>query len=359
MPSAPNPVVSIRENVVRVMQPGRVLIADLLTLDDELLAYMMFEHLRGLINCEGCRLWLTAEPAGRSIAYRVRLQPPPDILSAFPYLFRLQSERLAEPITYRWASSREADLYCDQTEIFDRSYHLPRYRRVDHLPRAETVAYIRRFIRFKAATDRRVRLGLPPSPRPPNREQAVRLAEDIVSVAEFYSLPLDFFLGIGAMENNYMDVKGDIGNTIWKKRAQKNDVVLKRGRKGVLVLNESSGIWQITRETLRLAHGLYLRDTRDYSLLPQHLRPAKELDLDNVPSSVLTTYAGLFLRDLLDRFNGDVALAVGAYNGGPGNPNPRYESGVRAVAEHAKNLMERAAVLKGIPAIPFRALAER
>lgn len=355
-PRAPNPQISYRNTQLTVTMPSRVLVADLLTIDDELLAYMMLENLRGVVRCDGCRLWLSAERAGKGLAYRIRLKPQTDVLTAMPYLFGLQSVGLAESISYRWVSSREEEQFSEQTEVFDRAYHLPTYRRVDHLPRAELVAYIRRFIRFKASTDRRVRLGLDPLPVPPNREQAVKLAEDIVAVAEFYSLPLDFFLGIGAMENNYMNVKGDIGNTIWKKRPQKGDVVIKRARRGVLVLNESSGVWQITRETLRHARELYVKDKRDYTQLPEHLRPAKEFDLDQVQPDVLTTYAGLFFRNLLDRFNGDVALAVGAYNGGPGNPNPRYEAGVRAVAMHARNMMERAAVFHGRPAVPLSTL---
>jgi hypothetical protein len=358
-PPAPNPQVSYRANQVKVSLPGRVLVADLLTLDDELLAYIMLEHLRGVVSCKECRLWLTAERDGKGIAYRMRLQPPSNVLAAMPFIYGLQFQGLAHDVSYRWVSMRETAEYSDQTEIFDRAYHLPAYRRVDHLPRSEVIAYIRRFIRFKAATDRRVRLGLSPLPRPPDRKEAVRLAEDIVAVTEFYALPLAFFLGIGAMENNYMHVQGDLENTIWKKRVEKGDVVLKRGRRGFLVRNESSGIWQITRETLRHAHRLYLKDKRDYSTLPPHLRPPQEFDVDNVPPDVLTTYAALFLRELFDRFDGDVALAVGAYNGGPGNPNPRYEAGVRAAAEHARNIMERAAVLKGIPAVPLRSLPHR
>ena len=56
--------------------------------------------------------------------------------------------------------------------------------------------------------------------------------------------------------------------------------------------------------------------------------------MNEVDPDVLTTFPGLLLRDLLDNFNGDVASAVAAYNGGPGNPNKRYEEGVRAVANH-------------------------
>jgi hypothetical protein len=117
-----------------------------------------------------------------------------------------------------------------------------------------------------------------------------------------------------------------------------------------LVLNQASGVWQITRETLRYAHKLYLKDTRDYSQLPPRLQPPKELNPDDVDPAVLTTYAGLLFRNLLDRFHGDVASAVGAYNGGPGNPNQRYEEGVRMVADYARRVMEHAAVLNGRPA---------
>ena len=174
-----------------------------------------------------------------------------------------------------------------------------------------------------------------------SHEQATELAADIVAVAEFYDLPLDVFLGIGAMENNYLSIRGDVNHAIWKRKPAKDDIVLKRSRRGVLVSNYSIGLWQITRETLRYAHALFLRDKRDYSRLSERLRPPRTLELDLTDSHVLTTYAGLLLRDLLDRFNGDIEKAVGAYNGGPRNPNLRYAAGVQTVAEYARNILER------------------
>ncbi|HRJ18704.1 MAG TPA: hypothetical protein PLF84_06655, partial [Bryobacteraceae bacterium] len=155
------------------------------------------------------------------------------------------------------------------------------------------------------------------------------------------------FLGIGAMENNYMTVKGDIGNAIWKRRPHKGDIILRRAGGRVLVLNESSGAWQITRETLRLTHQLYLKDTRNYALLPERLRPPREINLDDVKPEHLTTYAGLLFRDLIDRFDGDITLAAGAYNGGPGRPNLRYAEGVERAAAHARTLMEQISALYG------------
>jgi soluble lytic murein transglycosylase-like protein len=62
---------------------------------------------------------------------------------------------------------------------------------------------------------------------------------------------------------------------------------------------------------------------------------------------VLTTYAGLLFRDLLDRFNGDVQKAVGAYNGGPRNPNLQYSAGVQVVANYARRILEQVADQNG------------
>lgn len=115
----------------------------------------------------------------------------------------------------------------------------------------------------------------------------------------------------------------------------------------MLVSDYSIGAWQISRETLRAAHQLYLRDQRDYSQLPERLRPPHELDVNSVDSEVLTTYAGLELRDLLDRFGGNVDQAVGAYNGGVGNPNPRYAASVKNAALYARRVLEHAPVASG------------
>jgi hypothetical protein len=233
-----------------------------------------------------------------------------------------------------------------QARLFDSAYNLPTRPTMDKLPRKRLHAYLQRFIRYKSATDPRVQKG-DPGPQVLSSEEAHRLAADILEVTDFFDLPLDFFLGIGAMENNYMNVRGDLQHSIWKRRPDRGDTVLERRRGRVRVLNDSAGLWQITRETLRYSHRLYKRSDRDFSQLSEHLRPPAELDIHNIDPPVLTTYAGLLLRDLLDRFDGDTALAVGAYNGGPGNPNMRYQEGVRRVAEYARSVVEKAAALHG------------
>jgi hypothetical protein len=224
---------------------------------------------------------------------------------------------------------------------------LPTRRKLEDLSPKALSAYLGRFIQFKSATDPRIRLRLEPVPKPLTGEDAQHLAGDILTVAQFFSLPLDFFLGIGAMENNYMNVRGDLEHSIWKRRPAADDVVLERRRGRVRVLNDSAGVWQITRETLRYADSLVKRDTRDYTTLPEHLRPPEHLNVNEVNPKVLTTYAGVLLRDLLDQFGGDVTLAVSAYNGGPARPNLKYGAGVQKAAEHARRVLEQAAVLNG------------
>jgi len=57
---------------------------------------------------------------------------------------------------------------------------------------------------------------------------------------------------------------------------------------------------------------------------------------------VLTTYAGLLLRDLLDHFGGNVEKAIGDYNGGVRTPNQDYASGVKTIADYARRILEHA-----------------
>jgi len=208
--------------------------------------------------------------------------------------------------------------------------------------------YVQEFIEYKATVDPRTWRkdgGGVPRPTP---EAAQELAENIVEVAEFYELPVDLLLGIGAMENNYLDVPGDLNNAIWKKTVETDDIVLRRRGHKAWVLNSAIGTWQITRQSLRYAHELFLCDTRDYSRIPIEFRPTQTLDMNFLSSHVLTTYAALLLRDLLDYFNGDTVLASGAYNGTKAHPNLQYAIGVDTVARYAGRVIGNAAKLEGV-----------
>ena len=340
-------------NVVTL--PGRYLVAQIGEYDDEFYAYLMYQYFSGARPFRNGEVLLTYR-RGVGLLYPVEVQLDNDVTASYTLLAEAQASGLIKHFEWRFVTENRLLDFRHQRQVFVTAYSLTTHRRIEDLSRSQLLAYLRRFVQFKSSVDPRIRGKIDPVPLPLTQSQAQTLAVDILAVTDFYELPVEFFLGIGAMENNYMNVKGDLEHAVWKRRAQRGDIVLKRKGGRVLVLNPASGIWQITRETLRYSHQLYLRDKRDYSKLPERLRPPKELDLDNPDSEVLTTYAGLLFRDLLDRFQGDVATAVGAYNGGPGNPNPRYEEGVRMVAEYARTVMQQAATLNGQPAAGMRFL---
>ncbi len=346
-PVALIPVWERRNNTSVVTMPERSLVAEISRYDDEFFAYLMFTYFRGVPEFRGSEVLLTYTTAKGGLAYSVQVHLPNDLLSSLSLIRDAKARGIIEDQDWRFVTDDALNRLRYQTQIFLTAYNLPARRKLEDMSHPQLIAYIRRFVRFKSLTDPRIRRRIEPLPQPLTSVAAHQLAEDIVAVADFYTLPLDFFLGIGAMENNYMNVDGDLQHAIWKRRAQKDDVILKRKRGRVLVVNSSTGVWQITRETLRYAHSLYLKDHRDYTLLPARLRPAKELDLKNLDSEVLTTYAGLLFRDLLDRCHSDVTTAVGAYNGGLGRPNPQYAEGVQTVAEYARRIMEHAALLNG------------
>lgn len=326
--------------------------AEVAIFHDQLEAFLRFEYLRGRearSSHDTSRILLTALDMAKGPSYKIFLVMENDLLTAVPQLAELESRNLISHYELETWSQKDFSYYEQQSHMFDVAYGLPTTEKLETLSSFKLLPALAQFLIFKSQTDNRVIGGDDTAPRPLTREQATQLATDILDVAHFYDLPLDYFMGVGAMENDYMDVNGDLTHAVWKKRAQRGDIVLRRTRKRVMVSDYAMGTWQITRETLRAAHQLCLRDKRDYSKLPARLRPPRELDFNSVHDAVLTTYAGLLLRDLLDHFGGDVDKAIGAYNGGVRNPNPAYASGVKTVADYARRILEHASALDDPP----------
>jgi hypothetical protein len=360
VPGPGTPVVRVSDGRLTLSSPGKVLLARMAVYNDELFAYLMLQHFRQAAKSGSTgEVYLSFRRAADGLRYAVEAVLPNDLLSAPDAVWELGRGEVAPLASWRFVTPGRLREIQGQTRVLMAAYNLPARKKLESISPAELRAYLERFVRFKSVTDPRIRKRTEPVPRALSRGQAKSLAADIVTVAEFYSLPLDAFLGIGAMENNYMDIPGDLKHAVWKGRVEKGDIVLKRGRNKVLVLNPSAGVWQITRETLRYVHKLYLKDERDYSSLPARLRPPAELNLDDTPPTVLTTYAGLLFRDLLDRFGGDLTLAAGAYNGGFQKPNLRYANGVQHAAAYARVVIEKAAVLEGRSAFDMRFLTTR
>ncbi len=343
------PAPAIRAGRLVLPYSPAVAAAEVATFNDQLEAFLRFEYLRGRDPESAPQVLLTATHTEKGPSYKIFILLENDLLTAIPRLTQLESRGLIPRYELITWSSKEFDYYRQQSQMFDSAYDVPTKQKLETLSSFQLLPALSQFLIFKSQTDVRVTQGSAPTPLPLTGEQAISLASDILLVANFYSLPLDYFLGVGAMENNYMDANGDLTHAVWKKRAQRGDIVLQRRRKRVLVSNYSIGTWQISRETLRYAHQLYLKDKRNYDSLPARLQPSRELDLNSFNDQVLTTYAGLLLRDLLDHFDGDVDKAIGAYNGGVRTPNPAYASGVKNVAEYARRVLEHATVLDKQP----------
>jgi hypothetical protein len=340
------PVPIFRGNEVILVSPGNDLVAEVQSYDDEMFAYLMTSYLRGTRTFANWDVLLTARQSAGHVVYPIVARyRGDDLLSGLYTLYSAETRGLIRYGDWRLAAPDLVRGFRRQDQVFEVAYRFPIRRRLESLSRAELVRYAERFVRFKSSSDPRTWHRGVATLEPLTSAKSKELSEEIVAVARFYAIPLDFFMGIGAMENNYLNAPGDIQHTVWKRRALAGDRVVKREGGRVLVSNSSIGVWQITRETLRYAHRLYLSNRRDYSQLPPELRPPRMLNLDAVDPRVLTTYAGLLFRDLLDRCGGNVDTAVGAYNGGLTNPSLLYATGVRAAAIYARDFIEHAAAL--------------
>ena len=332
--------------------PGQAaLVAEVEYFHDELLAYLSFDFLRNQKAIGDKPVYLMPAEVGPRVVYRMLVNAGSNWLTVYDEGARLKAAGLVKSWMVFQMAPEDVRRATAETRVFVAAYNQPVRAKLESLSPSELKQYARRFMLFKSRVDPRIRNRIDPRPQPISPETADQLAADIIAVADFYDLPLDVFLGIAAVENNYMDVRGDREHGIWKRKAQTGDVVLRRGRRGVYVLNDSTGVWQITRETLRFAHRMYLEDlkkgVRDYTALPERLVPPTTLYLDEVNSHWLTLYAGVLFRYLIDHFDGNVEMAVGAYNGGVGRPNARYGEHVEAAATHARRVLEQAAALHG------------
>jgi hypothetical protein len=327
-----------------ISMPADALVADFGSYGDYVNTYLYLGLIRSRKTIDFTQVMSCSPPTDPQGPRQIYLEVQNNILTSLPYLYSLTDNGTTRQFSLNSWSNQDVNRCKDQTVRFDALFRLPVFLSLEQIPGDQLVGPLTDFLVFKSATDSRVLQRSLPPPPVLNQVQARELAQDMITVARFYGLPLDYFLGIGAVENNYMDVRGDLEHAVWKRRPQRGDIVLKRRHRRVLVLNYSLGVWQITRETLRHAQSLYLDDrrTRDYSILPDRLRPQVNPDPDDIQPETLTTYAGLLFRTLLDRFKGNVMQAVGAYNGGMDHPNLAYAESVRNVAIYANSVLTHA-----------------
>lgn len=340
------PLVTLRDGEPGIVLPTQVLVAQVGNYPTTAASFLHFDWIRSRDRARGRRFMLCSGVTPRSGKLRIYVQLQDNILVDFPFLGSLTANEIIP--SFALENWTDAELsYCEQQSAqLDQIFVQPPDMLLTGLADKNLIGPMADFLAFKSATDPRVLSQTIVGPIVLNPTQARELAEDIIVIARFYALPLNYFLGLGAMENNYMSIRGDLDHAVWKKYPQHGDIVLKRRHGRVLVRNYSLGIWQLTRETLRYVQSLYLQDrfVRDYTLLPKRLQPAAFQDPDEIQPETITTFAGLFFRALLDRFDGNVLQAVGAYNGGPGKPNPAYAAMVQNAANYARRVIVHSAL---------------
>ncbi len=331
-----------KDGTVELSMPNGNLVGIVGRYSSELTAYLRFDYLKSVKALAGFRLLVRSSVTPDYSLYRIYVVLPNKLLAETNRLAELQIEG---NIPYSELSSPPTSQIKDwarQTPGFDQLYKGPVHRPLLQFPTGPLTSAVARFVLFKTRTDPRVRLHLVAPDKVLSPPESRRFARDMIDVAKFYHIPLSMFIGVGAMENNFVDVRGDLQHAVWTRHWRRGDIVLRRRHGWYLIRDYSLGPWQITQSTLRYAHALYLRDTRDYSRLPARLRPPKKLDFKHVSTPVLTTYAGLLLSHLLTRFHGNRHKAAGAYNGGDGKPNMKYAQGVFLVADYAHRVIGHA-----------------
>lgn len=349
------PKVFVKHGTLGVAMSTELSVAEVGNYPRVLQAFLHFDFLRSRNEVDPNHVFLCDGPGAPAPGHRIFLRVENNVLQSVPFMESLVADgSMPEFTVYNWSSANLSACRKQSARIahaFRSSPQLHLYQIPDKL----LIGPMADFLVFKSATDIRVRTQRNKNLAALTVPQARQLAQDILVISRFYSLPLGYFLAIGAMENNYMSVRGDLGLAVWKRRPQPGDVVLKRRRGRVLVRNYSVGVWQITLDTLRYEERLYRRDLRqrDYSVLPERLQPQITRDPRKIPPETLTTYAGLLFRHLLNHFHGNIMKAVGAYNGGADNPNLAYAHSVHRIEQYARRVIVHAVFFRqGKPAKP-------
>lgn len=336
------PVPHLKNGTVDLTMPNGNLVGQVGSYPSELGAYLRLEYLRSLKPLSGVRILIRATPNGDGAPYRLYVVLPNHLIQETDRLAQLEAGGYIPGFALSSPPSSQIQSWAWRTHLLSEAYDSPPQEPLLRLPRGLLTTAVSRFILFKIKTDPRVRLSLVRPDKVLSPKESLQFATDMIDVASFYHIPLSMFIGIGAMENNFIDVRGDLDHDVWRRHRQPGDLVLARRRGWYLIKDYSLGPWQITQSTLRYAHLLYLRNPPKDSTLPSCLRPPRRLNPNHVSTPVLTTYAGLLLSNLLAEFHGNLQKAAGAYNGGRGRPNLKYAQGVALVATYAHRVITQA-----------------
>ena len=225
------PIVRFENGKTVLSMPNGTLVGEVGTYTDELTAYLRFDYLKGLQSINSAKLIIVTQEKDGRPEYEIYLLLPNDILAAYHTLAGLTIGGHIRGFELESPPPSEVQRWEKETALFNAAYRRPVRKRLLHMPRKALTSSVASFILFKIRTDRRVRQRLEPAAgKELSRDDARNFAADMIAVAEFYDIPLDMLLGVGAMENNYLDIRGDLKHAVWKSLAQPGDIVLRRRR---------------------------------------------------------------------------------------------------------------------------------
>ena len=191
--------------------PTGILLGRVGTYSDELTAYLRLDYLKGIESTAGARILLVTQEEDSGPRYIIYLEVPDDIVAAERSLAGLMIAGHIKGFDLQTPTLSDIRRWEQETTLFNAAYQRPVKERLLHLPREALTSAVASFILFKVRTDRRVRERLEPAAgKELSIDDAKTFAADMIAVAEFYEIPLDMLLGIGAMENNYLDIRGDL-----------------------------------------------------------------------------------------------------------------------------------------------------
>src|SRR5690242_19553 len=123
-----------------VTLPGRSLVAQIATYDDEFFAYLMFTYLRGRPFFSDSEVLLTYGKEGNALVYFIQLRMPNDIVSSMARLFEAEARGWIGRPEWRYLTDDALDRLRYQTHLFSTAYNLPPRRRLEDLSPDQLVA---------------------------------------------------------------------------------------------------------------------------------------------------------------------------------------------------------------------------
>ena len=126
----PLPACRIVGEQIVVTLPDAYLLAEIAQYDDEFLAFLMFDHLRGVFPLNQAEVLFGYRISTNRPKYLVLVHLENNLLTGLALLFRLQAERLISDFQWRFTDGETLKTRRQQSQIFETAYNLPIRRKL-------------------------------------------------------------------------------------------------------------------------------------------------------------------------------------------------------------------------------------